>query len=373
MHFLYTRGRGFMKVAMLAPVSWQVPPEGYGPWEQVVSNLTENLVRLGHEVTLFAAAGSQTSARLVETVPQAFSLWNPEESNRSQFLDPATGLLVGPPNFRALEQMHIAQCMEAARDGGFDLVHSHLHVHALVFSRLIPCPLLSTLHGSAWVQADHPVFHRYRENPFVSISNSERTFKPDLNYVATVYNGINIEQYGYEEEKEPYLLFCGRLSPEKGAAEAVQIALKSGHPLIMAGMIEEKYKHYFDETVYPYIDGKRVDYVGLLPQKELETLYQKAKALLCPTRWAEPFGMVNVEAQACGTPVLGARRGALPEIIQEGKTGFLFDTIEEAVQLMERLDKIQPSDCRANAEERFSAEVMARGYSLAYEKALASV
>ena len=172
------------------------------------------------------------------------------------------------------------------------------------------------------------------------------------------------------KKRKSHICFCGRLSRRK-AQRKPQIALSPGIP-DYGGHDRRKYKHYFDETVYPLQMESGLTTLDL-PQKELETLYQKAKALLCPTRWAEPFGMVNVEAQACGTPVLGARRGALPEIIQEGKTGFLFDTIEEAVQLMERLDKIQPSDCRANAEERFSAEVMARGYSLAYEKALASV
>ncbi|MFW6139650.1 MAG: glycosyltransferase family 4 protein [Spirochaetota bacterium] len=353
---------------MLAPISWPVPPEGYGPWEQVVYNLTEQLVHRGIEVSLFAAPGSRTSAQLVETVPHPFSLWPKSELQRNTRLDPSSGLMEGPPNFRALEQLHIAACMEAAHSGQFDMVHSHLHIHALVFSRLVPCPVLTTLHGSAWVRAHHPVLEKYKDMPFASISNAERAFKPDLNYVATVYNGINTALYCFEQKKENYLLFSGRLSPEKGAHEAVQIARKAGMPLKLAGMIENQYLEYYKHKIEPYIDGKNIEYTGLLSQKQMVPLYQKAKALVCPTLWDEPFGLVGVEAQACGTPVLGRRKGALKELVQEGKTGFLFDDVEEAAGQVKQLDEIAPELCRKNVEERFSSEKMAQGYLGVYEK-----
>jgi len=359
-----------MKIAMLAPVSWPVPPEGYGPWEQVVYNLTEQLVRMGHEVTLFAASGSVTSAQLVETLPHPFSLWPEEELKIKPGQDPISGLLKGPPSFRALEQLHIAICMEAAHSGDFDVVHSHLHVHALLFGRLIPCPLLTTLHGSAWVLAHHPILERYKDLPFVSISDSERRFKSDLNYVATVYNGIDLNFYSFNEKKEDYFLFSGRLSPEKGAHEAVQIALKAGVSLKLAGMIENQYLDYYHSKIEPFVDGKNIEYVGLLSQKEMIPLYQKARALICPILWAEPFGLVGVEAQACGTPVLGRRRGALVELVKEGENGFLFESIEEAVSLLNRVHEIDPVNCRRNVEERFSSEVMARGYINVYKKLL---
>jgi len=357
-----------MKIAMLAPVSWTVPPQGYGPWEQVVSNLTEKLVQMGVDVTLFATSGSRTSAKLVETVPYPFSLWPEREIQRKSEFDPVSGLLEGPPNFRALEQLHIATCMEAVHSGDFDLLHSHLHIHALIFSRLIPCPMVTTLHGSGWVRAHHVVLEKYKEMFFISISNVERTFKPDLNYVATVYNGIDTDFYSFNERKENYLLFSGRLSPEKGAHEAVQISLKAGIPLKLAGMIESKYMDYYREKIKPYIDGKEIEYLGLLSQKEMVPLYQKAQALVCPTVWDEPFGLVGVEAQACGTPVLGRRRGALKELVKEGETGFLFDSIEEAVMKAGRLKEIDPAVCRRNVEERFSSEAMAQGYLNVYKK-----
>ena len=359
---------GKLRIAMLAPVSWPVPPDGYGPWEQVVSNLTEELVAMGHEVTLFAAAGSQTSARLVETVPHAFSLWPEAERDTPRRFDPVSGLLEGPPDFRAFEQQHIATCIEAVRDEGFDVVHSHLHVHALVFSRLIECPFVSSLHGAAWVKASHAVLHRYRDQPFVSLSDAERQLKPDLNYVATVYNGIRLDAFPLCTEKEDYLLFAGRLAPEKGAAEAVEIAKLAGLPLRMAGLIEPQHQAYFDERIKPHLDNRNVTYLGLLSQRDLAPQYQRAAAVLFPISWCEPCSMVGIEAQGSGTPILGTRYGYLPELIEHGETGFLVDSVEEAAAAVERLTEIDPRTCRANVAARFSTPVMAAGYERVYRR-----
>jgi len=359
---------GKLRVAMLAPVAWPVPPDGYGPWEQVVSNLTEELVASGHEVTLFAAAGSQTTAQLVQTVPHAFSLWPESERNAPRRFDPVSGLLEGPPDFRALEQQHIAACIEAARDGGFDVVHSHLHVLALVFSRLVPCPFVSSLHGAAWVKSSHAVFDRYLDQPFVSLSDAERQLKPDLNYVATVYNGIRLDAFPLCAQKEDYLLFAGRLAPEKGAAESVQIAKLSGMPLRIAGMIEPQHQAYFDERIKPHLDDRNVTYLGLLSQRDLAPQYQRAAAVLFPISWCEPCSMVGIEAQCSGTPIIGTRYGYLPELVKHGETGFLVDSVEEAAEAADRLTQIDPRTCRANVEARFSAPVMAAGYERVYRK-----
>lgn len=361
-----------MRIAMLAPISWPLPPAGYGPWELVAHNLTEQLVALGHDVTLFAAGGTKTSATLIETCPHALATWPEEERNREQAFDPATGHLEGPPDARVLEQLHIAQCMEQAAQGAFDVVHSHLHVHALAFSRLIPCPLVTTLHGSAWVRSAHRAFLAYRDRPFVSISEAERQFLPQLNYVATVYNGIRLDHFPFEPVKDDYLLFAGRLAPEKGPAEAIQVARKCGRRLILAGMIEPQHQDYYDTQVKPHLDGKSVEYVGLLSQKELAPLYRKAAAVLFLINWCEPFGLVAVEAQASGTPIIATRFGALPEIIREGETGFVIDSVEDAVGATERLGALEPATCRRNAETRFSDAAMARGYVAAYESAIAA-
>lgn len=359
-----------MKIAMLAPISWPLPPTGYGPWELVAHNLTEELVRLGHDVTLFAAAGSRSSARLIETTPYALSTWPEHERNRPRNYNPGTGLLDGPPDARALEQVHIAQCMEQAASGAFDVVHSHLHIHALPFARLIRCPLVSTLHGAAWVAATHSTFLRYKDLPYVSLSDAERAFLPQLNYVATVHNGIQLSDFPFEAQKDDYLLFAGRLAPEKGPDKAVQVARKSGRRLLIAGMIEPQYQGFFNEKIKPFIDGKNVEYLGLLSQKELAPIYRKAAVVLFLISWAEPFGLVAVEAQASGTPIIATRMGALPEIIVEGKTGFVVDSIDDAVAAVSKLDGIEPSACRQNAESRFSAARMASDYVAAYAAAL---
>ncbi|MHC4697279.1 MAG: glycosyltransferase family 4 protein [Planctomycetota bacterium] len=355
-----------MRIAMLAPISWPLPPAGYGPWEQVAHNLTEELVKLGHDVTLFAAGGTKSAATVVATCPHALSTWPKAERERVPKLDPRTGLLEGPPDARVLEDLHIAVCMERAGGGEFDVVHSHLHVHALGFSRLITCPLVSTLHGSAWVRAAHPMLEAYKDLPYVSISDAERTMLPQLNYAATVYNGIRIEDFPFEPEKDDYLLFAGRLAPEKGTAEAIDVAKRSGRRLLLAGMIEPQYQAYYDTRVKPHLDGKWVEYLGLLSQRELAPVYRKAAAVLFLINWCEPFGLVAVEAQASGTPLIATRQGALPEIIVEGRTGFVVDSVDEAVGATERVGSISPKACRENAESRFSAAVMARGYECVY-------
>jgi glycosyltransferase involved in cell wall biosynthesis len=351
---------------MLAPISWPLPPSGYGPWELVAYNLVEALVRRGHDVTVFAARGSRVSGRLVETCPHALAVWPEAERNRVRELDPQSGLLEGPPDARALEQLHIAQCMEQAAAGSFDIVHSHLHIHALMFARLIPCPLVTTLHGAAWVRSAHPALRAFQEMPFVSLSDAERGFLPELNYVATVYNGICIEDFPFEGTKDDYLLFAGRLSPEKGAAEAVQIAKRTGRRLLLAGMIEPQYQSYFDAHLEPHLDDKQIAYLGLLSQADLAPVYRKAAAVLFPIKWAEPFGLVAVEAQASGTPLIANRCGALPEIIKDNETGFVVDSIDEAVAAVDRLESISPMACRLNAETRFTVAHMGQGYERVY-------
>ncbi len=359
-----------MRIAMLAPISWPLPPTGYGPWELVAHNLTESLVAMGHDVTLFAAGGTKSSANFVQTVPHAFSTWPTDEWNRRRAFDPETGLLEGPPDARVLEQMHIAMCMERAARGEFDVVHSHLHVHALAFANLIPCPLVTTLHGSAWVRATHPMLLNYKQHPFVSLSDAERSLLPDLNYIATVPNGIQIDRFPFEPEKDDYLLFAGRLSPEKGPEKAIQVAKQSGRRLILAGLIEGQYQEFYNTKVKPHLDGKQIEYVGLLSQEELAPLYRKAAAVLFLINWCEPFGLVATEAQASGTPVIATRFGALPEIIVDGETGFVVDSIDHAVSCVEKLDQINPNNCRRNVESRFTDNVMGTGYANAYQAAI---
>jgi len=359
-----------VRIGILAPISWPLPPPGYGPWEQVAYNLTEELVALGHDVTVFAARGSDVSARLVAPCPHPLEAWPEEERNRPQGYDAGTGLLEGPPSGRTYEELHIATCMERAAAGEFDVVHSHLHVHALVYARLIPCPLVTTLHGSAWSRASHPVLLAYREFPFVSLSNAEREFLPELNYVATVPNGIRIEQFAFQKKKEDFLLYAGRFAPEKGPDVAIDVARRAGRRLLLAGKLEPQHREYFEREIAPHL-GDEVEYVGDLTQRELAGYYRRAVAVLFLARWSEPFGLVAVEAQACGTPVIATNWGGPAESIVDGATGFLVDTPDEAVAAVERLATIDPQACRRNVEERFSAAQMARGYEKVYESVIA--
>jgi len=356
-----------VRIGILAPISWPLPPPGYGPWEQVAFNLTEGLVALGHDVTVFAAAGSDVSARLVAPCPHPLEAWPEAERTRPQGYDAGTGLLEGPPSGRTWEELHIATCMERAAAGEFDVVHSHLHVHALVYGRLIPCPRVTTLHGSAWSRASHPVLLAYRDFPFVSLSDAEREFLPELNYVATVGNGIRVDEFPFQAEKEDFLLYAGRFAPEKGPDLAIDAARRAGRRLLMAGKMEPQYQEYLNKEIAPHLEGGAVEYVGDLSQRELAGYYRRAAAVLFLARWSEPFGLVAVEAQACGTPVIATRRGGPAESVVDGETGFLVDTPAEAAAAVARLATIDPQACRKNVVARFSAEQMARGYAKVYE------
>ena len=359
-------GKRPLRIAMLAPISWAMPPKSYGPWEQVAYNLSEGLLRRGHDVTVLAAGGSRVSGKLVVTCPHPLDDWPEPERSTPLMLNPQTGYLEGPPDGVLYEEMHIAECLKAAAGGDFDIVHNHLHAHTLQFADLVSTPILTTLHGVAWNKANHPALLARRHYPFVSISNKERDFLPQLNYVATIMNGIVVEDFPLVRDKEDYLLFAGRLAPEKGPAEAVELAQRTGRRLTLAGMIEPQYRDYYREKIEPFVDGEKIRYVGLLSQKQLARLYQKAAAVLFLLKWDEPFGLVAAEAQACGTALLAFARGSMPEIIQPGRTGFLVENIDQACLAVDKLSRIDPAACRKNAEQNFSAAVMTEKYEAVY-------
>ncbi len=340
---------------MLAPITHRIPPVGYGPWEQVVANLTNGLVADGHEVTLFGPAGSETGADLVATVPHPLDEWPEVDS---------------PPDHRIWEEMHIATMAELSARGRFDLVHSHLHVHALGYAPLLPVPMVTTLHGSAWNRAIHAALTRYKDRPFVSISDSERDMFPEIRYVATVYNGIDCDRFPPGEGRGGYLLFAGRMAPEKAPHLAIEVARRTGRQLKMAGVIEDRHSDYFEEKVRPSLDGTMVEYLGSLDRSTLGTVYRDAAALLMPLRWPEPFGLVVAEALASGTPVIGWRRGSLPELIRDGVTGAVVDDVAGAATAIGRLADFDREECRRDAVARLSIEAMTRGYVGVYRKVL---
>lgn len=338
-----------MRIGMLAPITHPYPPPGYGPWERVTHDLTERLVADGLDVTLFAPAGSVTGARLVETSP--------------------TPLATGGAVPRLEEQAHVAAAMEMAAGGALDIVHSHLHVHALVFSRIVPVPVLTTLHGAAWDPLHHPLLRRYSDMPFVSLSRREREFLPELNYVATIPHGLATDEIEVGAGGGGYVAFVGRIAPEKAPDLAVEAAARAGVPLLMAGPIDEAHRDFADDLLGSL--PRLVDYVGPLPRSDVATLIGDARGLLMPLRWDEPFGLVVIESLATGTPVVAWERGAMPEIVDHEQTGFLVDDAREAAESIERLGELSRELCRSAAVARFSDRRMASDYLSVYNEVAA--
>ncbi|MGE5389870.1 MAG: glycosyltransferase family 4 protein [Deltaproteobacteria bacterium] len=334
-----------MKIALLAPIAWRTPPRHYGPWEQVVSLLAEGLVERGIDVTLFATGDSQTSGRLDYICPL------PYEENKS--VDP-----------KVWEGLHIAHCMEKADQ--FDLIHNHYDFLPLCFSRLIRTPMLTTIHGFS-SRRIMPVYREYDANThYISISNADRS--PDLNYLATVYHGIDLDQFTFSPQGGDYLLYFGRIHPDKGTAEAIEIARLCGKRLLIAGIIQDK--HYFNGRIAPHIDNKTVTYLGSLGPERRNEVMGGALALLHPIHFDEPFGLSVIEAMACGTPVIAFNRGSMPEVIHHGISGFLVKNVGEACPAIGMITTLKRRDCRNWVKERFSRQRMVDDYIKAYQEIL---
>jgi len=331
-----------LRVAVLAPVSWRVPPRHYGPWEQFASLLTEGLVERGVDVTLFATADSQTAAKLASVVPRPYSE-DPE-------IDP-----------KVSECLHIAQVFERADE--FDLIHNSFDFLPLTYTGLVTTPVLTTIHGFSSPRI-LSVYQRYdSSNAYVSISDADR--HPSLHYLATIHHGIDTNAFSLHATPGGYLLFFGRIHPDKGTVEAIDAAERCGIPLVIAGIVQDQ--RYFEELVAPRLDGGRVSFVGPVGPAERLELLGGADALLHLIRFDEPFGYSVVEAMACGTPVVAFRRGSMSELIADGTTGFLVDDVDGAVAAVGRASALDRSAIRARAVARFGRERMVDAYMDAYE------
>jgi len=332
---------------MLAPISWRVPPRHYGPWERVVSLLTEGLVERGLDVTLFATADSLTSARLDGICPRPLA--------EDESLDP-----------KVWESLHIANAFEKA--ASFDLIHNHYDFLPLSYGGLVSTPLVTTIHGFSSNRI-RPAYRRYDgRTSYVSISDADRD--PDLHYVATVYHGIDLAEFTLIEKPGPGLVFLGRIHPDKGVAEAVAVASAAGLPLVIAGIVHDR--AYFEREIAPHLDGERVRYVGSLGPRDRDELLGSSLALLHLVHFAEPFGLSMIEAMACGTPVIGFRRGSVPEVIDDGVTGFVVDDIAGAIDAVRRAAALDRSKVRARVAERFSRDRMVDDYLRVYDRVAAS-
>jgi glycosyltransferase involved in cell wall biosynthesis len=335
-----------MRIGILAPIAWRTPPRHYGPWERVASLLAEGLVERGLDVTLFATADSQTRAKLHAVCPRGY------EEDRS--LDP-----------KVWECLHIAAAFERAQD--FDLIHNNFDFLPLTYSDLVKTPVVTTIHGFSSPRI-LPVYRRYNEHGYyVSISNADRD--PSLKYVATVYHGIDIEHFTFRPASSDHLVFLGRIHPDKGTREAIEIAKRARRRLIIAGIIQDQ--AYFQTQIEPHIDGRAVEYVGSVGPAARDSLLGEAAALLHPILFDEPFGLSVIEAMACGTPVIAFSRGSMPELVRHGENGFLVQDVEEAVGAVNRLPEIRREDCRRFVEEGFSAARMVDDYVAVYERVLA--
>jgi glycosyltransferase involved in cell wall biosynthesis len=342
-----------MRIAQVAPLYESVPPNGYGATERVVHYLTEALIGLGHHVTLFATGDSQSSAELVPICERG--LWRDD-----RVWDTLT---------------HHVREVEAVtqRAGRFDVVHFHIDPLYFPLARRLPCVHLTTMHGRL-LPADHgPLLREFSEAPLVSISNSQRKPVPWANWQATIYHGLPVDTFSLEQTNEDYLLFIGRMMPEKRPDLAIEIARRAGLRLKMAAKVHPGEKQYFREKIAPLIDANRdiVDYLGEVAGEARIELLSRARALLFPIQWPEPFGMVMVEAMACGTPTVAFGAGAVPEVLEEGVTGYIVDDVDAAVDAVSRVSAIDRRRCRTAFEARFTSSRMARDYLKVYETLLA--
>ncbi len=335
-----------MRIAVLAPISWRVPPRHYGPWELFASLLTEGLVARGHDVTLFASADSQTSARLCSVVATGWS----EDAT----IDP-----------KVAECLHISQVFERAAD--FDVIHNGFDFLPLTYADLVPTPMVTTIHGFSSSRIV-PVYEKYDgRTSYVAISDADR--HPSLHYLATVHHGIDTGAFGLHPSPGAYLAFFGRIHPDKGAVEAIETAERVGVPLLMAGIVQDE--AYFAQEVAPRLDGRHVQFLGPIKAEDRSRFLGGALALLHLIRFDEPFGFSVVEAMACGTPVIAFDRGSMAELVDEGTTGMLVAGVDAAAGAVATVATLDRKTIRSVAVARFGSDRMVDQYVALYEQVVA--
>jgi glycosyltransferase involved in cell wall biosynthesis len=330
---------------MLGSISWRTPPWGYGPWEQVTSLLTEALVARGVEVTLFATQDSSTAGTLAGPMRKGYS----EDSS---------------VDAKTWELLHVAHAFERADE--FDIIHNNADTVPLAFARLVSTPMVTTIHGFSSSRI-LPIYQEYDADvAYVAISDADR--EPSLQYAATIHHGIQISDFPFDSQGGDDLLFFGRIHPDKGTADAVRAASATGNRLIIAGLIQDA--DYYDREVAPFL-GDTVEYVGVVERTRCAAVLGQAKALLHLIGFDEPFGLSVVEAMACGTPVIAYRRGSMAELIDDGVTGFIVDSFEEALVAIGRINEIDRGACRRAAVTRFGVDRMADEYIALYQLLIA--
>lgn len=336
-----------MKIAQVAPLFEAVPPKLYGGTERVVHYLTEELVRLGHDVTLFASGDSKTSAKLIAQVPEALRLRACEDT-------------LAP---------HVVQLEEVVeRAGEFDMIHFHTDYLHFPFTRELYVPHVTTLHGKLTIPELQLIYNKFPDQPVVSISDSQRSPLLQANWIATVHHGLPAKLHQPGDGGEGYLAFLGRVSPEKGLDKAIHVAKAAGIKIKIAAKIDKADEAYFDGYIQPMLDHPLVEFIGEINEERKTTFLGKASALLFLIDWEEPFGIVTIEAMACGTPVIAFSRGSVPEIVENGKNGFIVHTEAEALEAIQQVPSLDRKTVRKCFEEKFSARRMALEYVAVYQK-----
>jgi glycosyltransferase involved in cell wall biosynthesis len=337
-----------MRIAILAPLWKTVPPQKYGGTELVASLLADSLVDLGHDVTLYACAGSNTKAKLIEVTDRPlYDIIGEFRFDAMQFYD----------------LVEVRMAFEAAKNGAYDIIHNHMNMHVAAFDIFCPVPMVTTNHSS--VPPDfEPLAKLAKNSNYISISNSQREMAPYLNYIETIYHGIDTNKFDFNSDPQDYLLFLATMSEAKGVDRAIEIAKRSGKKMIMAGDIRDK--DYFETQVKPHIDAEKIVYIGEVDPIQKNELMRNAKAYVFPIRWSEAFGLTVAESLAAGTPVIAYQNGSLPEIIEDGKTGFLVNSVDKALDAINKIDTISREYCHQQALDRFSAAKMAKNHELLY-------
>lgn len=334
-----------MKIAQVAPLHESVPPKLYGGTERVVSYLTEELVKQGHDVTLFASGDSITSANLIPVVDQALRLTRADDGFAYHIL--------------LLEEL-------SKRSHEYDIIHFHIDYMHFPLSRQLNIPQLTTLHGRLDIPSLQDIYLEFNDMPVVSISNHQRGPLPFASWLATVYNGVPEETYTFQPNPGAYLALLGRISPEKGIERAIEIAIRIGMELKIAAKIDKVDTDYFNDRIKPLLKHPLIEYVGEINEAEKNDFLGNANAMLFPIDWPEPFGLVMIEAMACGTPTIAYNRGSVTEVMSHGETGFIVNSIEEAANSVEKIETISRQCCRHMFETRFSARRMTQDYLKAY-------
>lgn len=339
-----------LKIAQVAPMWFPIPPKKYGGIEWIVYHLCEGLEKLGHDVTLFASGDSKVPCKLSATYPKSLIedgiSWNDQTYN----------------------MLNLSRAYE--RSSEFDIIHTHIDLWDIYFAPLVKTPSIHTIHNPLYSSRKDDsrltMFGKFKDNNYVAISNSHRKLsRAKINFVDTIYNGIKMSDFKFNPKPENHFIWCARIDKYKGIENAIKIAQKAKVKLILAGRLDPTQKDYFNSKIKPHL-GKNIKYIGEYSFEEKSEFFGSAKALLYPIEWHEPFGLNMVESMACGTPVIAYNKGSVPEVVKDGKTGFVVENISEAVKALKKIDQIDRKSCREWVQEKFSTEVMVSNYEKAY-------